>query len=735
MIFVVRKEAVVEDVQRLMDTLETVRNVAIVAHVDHGKTTMTDSLVARAGLISKELAGEQRVMDFEELEQARGITIKAANISLGFKYDGKDYLINLIDTPGHVDFGGHVTRAMRAVDGVVLVIDAVEGVMPQTETVLRQAIKERAKPVVFINKVDRLITQLKLNSAQMQEKIAKIIAGVNRIIEQNAPDEFKKEWLVSVENGKVAIGSAFYKWAISLASMQRHKISFKEIYELVVAQKHKELTERAPLDEVILEMVIRHLPDPRRAQRYRVPRLWKGDLNSEVGKAMLECNPNAKTVGVVFGVVHDEHAGEVAVVRLFSGTIKKGDSLYLASKLNYMKVQQVAIYMGPDRVNAEKVSAGNIGALVGLKDVYVGETISSEPVEPFEEIKHYSEPVVTKSIEAKNSKDLSKLIEVLRGIAKEDPTLKVELNQETGEHLISGMGELHLEIIEYKITKEKGVDIVTSPPIVVYRESIENKGDVIEGKSPNKHNKFYIYAEPLSQEIIDAIDRGEIREGRVKGKAQEMIDRLVELGMDREEAKGIWHIYKKNMFVDATKGVQYLNEVQELVLQAFEEAMDKGPLAQEKCLGVKVVLTDATLHEDNVHRGPAQVIPAVKRAIYASMIRGGTYLLEPKQKVLVQTPQEYTAEVMNACNGRRGQMIEILQEGETATLNYIMPVAEMFGFSNALRGATQGRAIWYQEYAGYFKLPKELTAKIVKQIRERKGLPPEPPTAEHFMEL
>jgi elongation factor 2 len=517
--------------------------------------------------------------------------------------------------------------------------------------------------------------------------------------------------------------------------MQRHKISFKEIYALAAAEKHNEIAEKAPLDEVLLEMVIKHLPNPKEAQKYRVPRLWRGDLNSEVGKAMLECDPNAKTVGVVFGVVHDEHAGEVAVVRLFSGIVKKGDSLYLASKLAYMKVQQVAIYMGPDRVNAEKVTAGNIGALVGLKDVYVGETVSSEPVEPFEEIKHYSEPVVTKSIEAKNSKDLSKLIEVLRGIAKEDPTLKVELNQETGEHLISGMGELHLEIIEYKITKEKGVDIVTSPPIVVYRESVEGKGDVIEGKSPNKHNKFYIYVEPLPQNIIEAIDKGEIREGRVKGRAQEMVDKLVELGMDREEAKGIWEIYKKNIFVDATKGVQYLNEVQELVLQAFEEAMDKGPLAQERCLGVKVVLTDAVLHEDNVHRGPAQVIPAVKRAIYASMIKGGTYLLEPKQKVLIQTPQEYSAEVMNACNGRRGQMIEISQEGETTTLNYIMPVAEMFGFSNALRGATQGRAIWYQEYAGYFKLPKELTGKIVRQIRERKGLPPEPPTAEHFMEL
>ncbi|NYZ61114.1 GTP-binding protein, partial [Candidatus Micrarchaeota archaeon] len=203
-----RKEIVVEEVQELMSGKEQVRNIAIVAHVDHGKTTMTDSLVARAGLISKELAGEQRMMDFDEQEQARGITIKAANISLGFEYEGKPHLINLIDTPGHVDFGGHVTRALRAVDGCVLVVDSVEGVMPQTETVLRQALKERVKPVVFINKIDRLINELQLNAEQMQQKLVKVIMGVNKIIEGNAPPEFKKDWVIGVDKGNVAFGSA-----------------------------------------------------------------------------------------------------------------------------------------------------------------------------------------------------------------------------------------------------------------------------------------------------------------------------------------------------------------------------------------------------------------------------------------------------------------------------------------------------------------------------------------------
>lgn len=729
----VRKEVVVGEVQKIMDATENVRNIAIIAHVDHGKTTLTDSLVARAGLISKELAGEQRMMDFDEQEQARGITIKAANISLGFNYEGKDHLINLIDTPGHVDFGGHVTRALRAVDGVCLVVDAVEGIMPQTETVLRQALKERAKPIVFINKVDRLINEMKLDQQAMQEKLVKVITGINKIILANCPTEFKDKWEVKIENANIAFGSAFHKWAVSAASMQRFNITFKDIYEKCAAEDHKYLVERSPVDDVLLEMVIKNLPSPMVSQKYRIGAIWKGDPGSRQGQEMTLCDKSGRAIGVCFGVVYDEHAGEVGVVRLFSGRIAKGDQIYVFSKKKFFKVQQVGIYMGPERVPAEFISAGNIGAVVGLKDIYIGETIStSDEVEPFEDIKHVSEPVVTKSIEAKESKDLAKLIEVLRGISKEDPTLRVAINQETGEHLISGMGELHLEIIEYKISKEKGINIVTSPPIVVYRETITGKSGILEGKSPNKHNRFKMFVEPLDPAIVEAIELGKVPQGKPKGK--EHIQALVDLGMERDEAKGVWDVCGPNMFVDVTKGVQYLNEVQELAIEAFEEAMKKGPLAQETVTGVKVKLLDATLHEDNVHRGPAQVIPAVKRPIYACMIEAGVSLMEPKQKVLITTPQEYGGEVINMTNGRRGQLLNMEQEGETSTIHTLLPVSELFGFSNALRGSTQGRATWYQEYYGYEKVPRELVPKIVRNTRERKGLQPEPPTVQTFMD-
>lgn len=728
----VKKEFVVAEVQKLMYQPEHIRNMAIIAHVDHGKTTLTDSLVAGAGLISKELAGELKVMDSEEIEQQRSMTIKASDISLGFHHEGKDYLVNLIDTPGHIDFGGHVTRAMRAVDGVILVIDSVEGVMPQTETVLRQAMKEKAKPVLFINKIDRLINELKLGPEDMQERLVKIIKSVNDLISRYAYKEFKEDWLIKVEKGNVAFGSAYNKWGLSYSFMQKTKMTFKDIYKYCSVEDHKSLVEKGPLEEVLLQMVVTHLPNPAVAQKYRVPILWKGELESETGKGMLNCDPKAKVCMVVFGVVMDEHAGEVGVARIFSGTAKKGVEVHVASTLATEKIQQVGVYMGPDRVIVEEVPAGNIAAVVGLHNLYVGETVSEDRIEPFEQIKHYSEPVVTKSIEAKNTKDLVKLVDVLRRLAKEDPTIRVEINQETGEHLISGMGELHLEIVEYKILKEGKIEIETSKPIVVYRETIIGPAGPVEGKSPNKHSKFKVIVEPLEEGVYKKMTEGEIPDGKPKGK--KLVDVFIEGGLDREEAKNVKDVCNKCLLIDMTRGIQYMNEVMELLIQGFEEAVNLGPLAKEKVTGVKVKIVDATIHEDPVHRGPAQIIPAIKRPIYAAMLIAGTVLLEPKQKLLVQAPQEYIGPIISQIQARRGQVLDIQQEEEVVTLTAKVPVADMFGFSDDIRGATQGRALWYYEYAGFERLPKDLQDEIVGQIRERKGDKKEPPTPQDFME-
>ncbi len=715
-----RREKMAEKISKLMDQPEQIRNMGIVAHIDHGKTTLSDNILAGAGMISEELAGHQLYLDSDVQEQQRGITIDSANISMVHEYKGKSYLINMIDTPGHVDFGGNVTRAMRAVDGVVVVVCACEGAMPQTETVLRQALKERVRPVLFINKVDRLINELRLTPEGMQKRFLDIISEFNKIVRAMAPDEFKKKWQVRVDDGSVSFGSAYNNWAINVLLMKETGITFKDVIEYNVKGKQKELAKKAKIHEVILDMVTRHLPNPLVAQKYRIPNIWPGDIESENGKAMLNCDKNGKFAMMITDLRIDPQAGEVATGRIFSGTLKRSSEVYLHNLKSNARTQQVGIYFGPERMPTEYVVAGNIAMVTGLKNIRAGETVTDADtkIEPFEEMKHTSEPVVTVAVEAKNMKDLPKLIEVLQIMEREDPTLKVQIDEETGEHLISGMGELHLEIIEYRI-KERGVDIEVSPPIVVYRETVEGTSQTVEGKSPNKHNKFYFTVEPLEKEAFEALRAGEIKPSRLKGK---------ELGkaflpyMNKIDARGIVEVYENNILTDVTKGIQYLNEVRSLIQEGFHEAMDNGPLAKEKVIAVKVKLIDAKLHEDAIHRGPAQVIPAVRTAIREAMVQARTIIMEPKQKVFIHVPQSYMGAGTREIQSRRGQIIDMRQEGDLMIIEAKCPIAEMFGFASDIRSATEGRALWSTEFVGFEKLPAELQEQIVKKIRERKGL-------------
>jgi elongation factor 2 len=716
-----------EIVLALMNQPDRIRNIGICAHIDHGKTTLSDNLLAGAGMISEELAGQYLWLDYDEQEQQRGITINAANVSMVHEFKGQQYLINLIDTPGHVDFGGDVTRAMRAVDGTIVVVCAVEGIMPQTETVLRQAIKERVKPVLFINKVDRLINELKVTPQAMQERFVKIIKGVNSLITSLAPAQFKKEWLVRVDDGSVAFGSAYHRWAINIPYMKESKITFADIINYYKEDRRADLPNLAPLHKIMLTMVIQHLPNPIVAQSYRVPKIWPGDLDSSVGKALCQCNPSGTMISVITKVTNDPHAGDVFTGRIFSGTLYKGQDVHLMGAKCVERIQQLGIYKGPNRIPVEKVPAGNIVAIIGIKSALSGETISETKVTPFEEIKHIFEPVVTKSIEAKNMSDLPKLIKCLRQIAREDPTIKVEINEETGEHLISGLGELHLEIWEYRIKTDKKIDIITSPPIVVYRETVTDRSDIIEGKSPNKHNKFYISVEPMDDTLYQALARGEIPSMRVKKKNVKLTERLVEFGMDRDEAKHVKSIYNSNIFIDKTRGIVHLHECMEMVLDSFQGVMDLSPLAHEKAAAIKVILHDVKLHEDAIHRGPGQVIPAVRDAIRSGIIRASAILLEPKQKIRIDAPVDYMGAITKLVQSKRGQILEMDQEGNQMVLFAKLPVSDMFGFTAELRSSTSGRGVWSLIDSRYERLPKELQEKVTMAIRKRKGLPPQLP--------
>jgi len=727
-----RRTKMINKIKELMYTPKYIRNIGIVAHIDHGKTTLSDNLLAGAGMISAELAGDQRFLDFDEQEQARGITIDAANVSMVHNYKDEEYLINLIDTPGHVDFGGDVTRAMRAVDGAVVVVCAVEGIMPQTETVLRQALKENVRPVLFINKVDRLINELKLEGDELQNRFLKIIASANKLIKNMAPDEFKKEWLARVEDGSVAFGSAYHNWAINVPMMQKTGITFNDIREACRDDKQKDLAAKVPIHDVLLGMVVDHLPSPDVSQRYRVPSIWNGDIESVEGQGMINTDPDSPLAVMITNVSIDKHAGEIATGRVYGGTIEKGTEIFFIGSHAKARTQQVGVYMGPERINTDRVPAGNIVAITGARNAMAGETVTNLgiTIDPFEGIEHISEPVVTVAVEAKNTKDLPKLIEVLRQVGKEDPTVRVEINEETGEHLISGMGELHLEIITYRIN-DKGVEIETSEPIVVYRETIAGKAGPVEGKSPNKHNRYYIDIEPLSDELFQAIQEGKIKEGRVKKKESTTI--FTEYGLPKDEAKKVWDVYKRSLFINMTRGIQYLDEIKELLLEGFESALDDGPIAREKVMGLKISLKDAKIHEDAVHRGPAQVLPAIRKAVYGAIMLANPTLLEPIQKVFINVPQDYMGAATREIQNRRGQIVDMSQEGDMATLESTVPVAEMFGFAGDIRSAAEGRCLWSTESAGFVRLPPELQKSIIKEIRSRKGLTPEPYGPDHYI--
>jgi elongation factor 2 len=717
----------------MMRQVDRIRNIGIVAHIHHGKTTLSDNLLAAAGMISNELAGKQLYLNFDEQEQARLLTINNADVTLVHEYETQRYLINLIDTPGHVDFGGDVTRAMRAVDGAVVVVCAVEGVMAQTETVLRQALREKVKPVLFINKVDRAIKELKLTPEAFQKRFAAIIMEVNELIRKMAPEEFVDQWSVDPRNGSVAFGSGYENWAISIPYMQRTGVTFKDIIEYVSTDRSKEIAKKARINDVVFDMVVKHLPNPGTAQKYRIPNIWRGDAASAVGQAMVSTDTNGPTTFMVTDITMDPNAGEIATGRLFSGRLQKGMELQVAGAKAKNRVQHVSLFMGPERLMVEEVTAGNIAAVIGLSDAFAGTTMSTLPdMVPFEEIRHVSEPVVTVAIEPKHMADLPKLIETMRKVAKEDASLKVEINPETGEHLLSGMGELHLEITQYRIINDYKVEIQSSKPIVVYRETVKAPGGPFEGKSPNKHNKFYFEVEALPPAVVRAIKEGEIPQGKSFKDMKAVVNKFVELGIDRDEARGLIAIEDTNILFDVTKGIQYLNETMDLIIDAFKEAMNRGPLANEKVYGLKVRLVDAKLHEDSIHRGPAQTIPAARSGVYGAMCLGGRVLLEPLQKVTVNVPQEVLANATREMQRRRGEILDMTSVGDLQTVVAKVPVAELFGFASDIRSATAGKVLWSTESMGFEVLPTELQGEVVGQVRQRRGLKPEPYDASYY---
>ncbi|CAL1694021.1 unnamed protein product [Somion occarium] len=817
----------VGQIRELMDRPTNIRNMSVIAHVDHGKSTLTDSLVSKAGIIASAKAGDMRFTDTREDEKERGITIKSTAISMYFEVDkedvgaikqktiGNEFLINLIDSPGHVDFSSEVTAALRVTDGALVVVDCVEGVCVQTETVLRQALTERIKPVVIINKVDRALLELQVDKEALFQSFRRTIENVNVII-STYHDETLGDVQVYPEKGTVAFGSGLHGWAFTLrqfASRYSKKfgvdkekmmaklwgdnyfnpatrkwttkgndadgkpldrafnmfvldpifkifdsvMNFKkdaigpmlEKLDIKLAQDERDLEGKVllkvimrkflPAGDSLLEMIVINLPSPATAQRYRVETLYEGPMDDESAIGIRDCDPKAPLVFYVSKMVPTSDKGRFyAFGRVFSGTVRAGPKIriqgpnYVPGKkddLFVKSVQRTVLMMGRYVEPIEDCPAGNICGLVGIDQFLLksGTLTTSETAHNMRVMKFSVSPVVQVAVEVKNAADLPKLVEGLKRLSKSDPCVQAWIN-ESGEHIVAGAGELHLE---------------KSDPVVAYRETVKAESSIVAlSKSQNKHNRLYAKAQPIDEELSLAIESGKVTaRDDYKIRARVLAD---EFGWDVTDARKIWcfgpDTTGPNLLVDVTKGVQYLNEIKDSCVAAFQWATKEGPCAEENMRGVRVNILDVTLHTDAIHRGGGQIIPTCRRVTYAACLLATPGIQEPVYLVEIQCPENAIGGIYSVLNKRRGQVFSEEQRVGTPmfTVKAYLPIMESFGFNGELRAATGGQA-FPQSVFDHWELmngsPLDKGSKIeelVRGIRTRKGLKPDIPSLDTY---
>jgi elongation factor 2 len=700
-----------EEIQQLMGNKEIIRNIGILAHIDHGKTTLADSLLSGAGLLSPKMAGTARVLDYLDEEMKRKITIKTANISLLYKTGGIPYIINLVDTPGHVDFTGKVTRAIRVIDGAVIVVDAVEEIMAQTEIVTKQALEERVRPVLFINKVDRLIAELQLNEEQIQKKLDNIISRFNDLIELYAEPSFKNQWKIGGSLGNVAFGSALHGWGFTVNLAKQQGIRFSDIIKAYITGEQEKLKKLLPVYEAVFEMVIKTIPNPREAQAYRIEKIWAGHINSTIGDAMVNCRDDGPAVLFVTNVRSDLNGDTIASGRVFSGKINEGVRLHLVGALAETEVIEVYMEMGLFREEVKEVSAGVLASLTLAGIVKIGETLVSkahkENMVPFEGICYVSEPVVTLAIEPKNPQNILALLNGLEKLASEDPNLKLELDKETGEYLLSGMGELHLEIAIKQLKTLCRIEIEVSSPRVVYMESAQKKGVVALAKSPNKLNIFWVQVMPESEEA--------------------------NVSAEEEDSGSILSVDgHRNVLLDCSGKTESLSEDKlEAIISGFEYACRSGPLCGEPMRHLQVNLVDLQIIDSEAE--DSEIMHGISKAVFGSFLTTDPILLEPIYKIIISVAPELSGDSSRILSSRRGKVSLFEQKGHFTIINGFIPVAETFGFSKELRSTTSGRALWQTFFDHWEKIPTKIASEVIADLRRHKGLATEVPKPEKFM--
>jgi elongation factor 2 len=825
-----------------MDNTANIRSMSVIAHVDHGKSTLTDSLICKAGIISAAAAGDARFTDTRKDEQERGITIKSTGVSLYFETDEVKegevvpYLINLIDSPGHVDFSSEVTAALRITDGAIVVIDCIEGVAVQTETVLRQSLTERVKPVLFMNKVDRTILELQMDGEDMYQRFRKAIESVNVIV-STYQDELMGDVQVDPAKGTVSFGSGLHGWAFNIerfakiyakkfgmdkdkmmkrlwgdyffnakkkvwtnvaqpegeaAPLRRAFCQFimdpinqlmtaimndkKEKYEKMLetlnvklSKEDKQLTGKPLMKrtmqtwinaaDTLLNMIVVHLPSPQKAQKYRVNNLYEGPMDDAAADAIRACDPKGPLIMYISKMLPTSDKGRFyAFGRVFSGTVATGQKVRIqgphytpGSKedLNIKNVQRTILCMGRTVEQVPDVPCGNTVALVGV-DQYLLKTgtIMDESLSGAHNItdmKYSVSPVVKVAVKVKDGKDLPKLVEGLKKLSKSDP-LVVCTTEESGEHVIAGCGELHVEICLKDLQEEYAqCPIIISDPVVSYRETVtEESSQTALSKSPNKHNRLYMVAQPLGEEVTKLMEDGPLGpKVDFKERGKELSEKF---DWDVNAARKIWCFGPEttgpNVVVDETQGVQYLNEIKEHINSAFQWATKEGPLCEENMRGVRFNLRDVTLHTDSIHRGAGQLMPATRRCCFAAEMLASPTLQEPVFLCEITCPQDAMSGVYSCLNTRRGVVFEENPREGTPLVQAkaYLPVSESFGFVANLRQQTSGQAFpqcvfdhWEDMPGNAMDVGGKMEA-LVLAIRKRKGQKEEMPALGDYLD-
>jgi len=833
----------IDQIREIMDKKRNIRNMSVIAHVDHGKSTLTDSLVSKAGIIAGAKAGEARFTDTRQDEQDRCITIKSTAVSMYYELsqkdlnwitqekDGNAFLINLIDSPGHVDFSSEVTAALRVTDGALVVVDCVSGVCVQTETVLRQAIAERIKPVLMMNKMDRALLELQLDPEELYQTFNRIVENVNVIVATYSDEDGPMGNVqVKPQMGTVGFGSGLHGWGFTLkefAEMYAAKMKTepekmlknlwgdrfyfpkekkwkgekgpggkrgftmfvlepiytlfraimefqKDTYEKLLGKLEVPLSteEKAmegkpllksvmrkwlPAGDALLMMIAIHLPSPVTAQKYRMEMLYEGPNDDESALGVKNCDPAGPLMMYVSKMVPTSDKGRFyAFGRVFSGVCETGQKVrimgpnYVHGKkddLNVKNIQRTILMMGRTVEPIPSVPCGNICGLVGVDQFLVktGTISNVESAHNMKTMKFSVSPVVRIAVEPKNPQDLPKLVEGLKRLAKSDPMVLC-MTEESGEHIIAGAGELHLEICLKDLEEDHaGIPLKKSDPVVSYRESVTGESNQIcLSKSPNKHNRLYMIAKPMPDGLPEDIDNGEVTDKQdFKLRGRYLADKY-EYNVD--EARKIWCFGPEgtgpNIVIDATKGVQYLNEIKDSVVAGFQWATKEGVMCDENMRGVRFDVMDVTLHADAIHRGGGQIIPTARRVLYAAYLTATPSILEPVYLVEIQCPEQAVGGIYSVLNKKRGHVFEESQVPGTPMfmVKAYLPVNESFGFTAELRAATSGQAFpqcvfdHWQVQGGNPLDEVTKPGQIVLETRKRKGLKEGVPSLDNFLD-